>query len=697
MNGRAQFSDDSATTISISDTEQSHDRGKSSMGHVVVKHHTGILLGRYWIHLLAVLFTGAVATLNFLEVFLMADGDDNTVAKLNAFQFVAKVHEATLLGSLILILMDAIRAKLLSPEGTPLGHLLAPFTFTNFDFLASGQFWRCIQFKAGNLSNSVLLLLAIPFANVAGPLLAVTIVPRLGWSRSEVAAVFPHFFNESASTFWPEIITASNVPAICLNNESNNDACPESGVISTRFRMDYSLSPGAICVTDQYQSSCNVSMSDSQAASSITRALAIEFSLDSIAAYASTPSSRIFETIARKFELGISFFTAMPGLEFIAADKTQLVEAKFSSSTGFFKPVVATSCEELDYSGISQLLADYLLGLNWSAPGVTWLDDIGMHTRPSFLFSYRIDAPELTLNETCTGQECYAAVSCVVDARWMAHKIWYNTAQPGILFHGDTGAQKALDTNAVPIQIKRDWLDLLTTTGSITMAEEVTKLINNWRVPRSRSPQPVANVIQENIGPTNHSVAIAIIVAATLTESLAQQSEKINDSLYNGDCNDTKPGFIFPPEVCAHPPAYWARNSELGAPLRDTASMITFGVRRSGYGWFLLDSIVIKIALGVLLLHALFTIVYLLCTLIGKRIVTTRWSSAAELLILAIDSFRAPELIGSTVRVTDSEVWRRRVTLREVDSGDRLSLIVGEPHLYPERVKDVPQVDKKYQ
>lgn len=168
---------------------------KTVRDHIVVRPHAGILLLRYWIHLVAICSTAAIALLNILEIFLTDDKDRDIVAKLNAFQFVARLHEAMLLGSLILIMMDTVRSKLLSNEGVSLGHFLSPFTFTNFDFIGSGQFWRCIQLQTGTMSLSILLILAIPFANVAGPLSAITIVPRLGWSRTTDAAIFPHFFN----------------------------------------------------------------------------------------------------------------------------------------------------------------------------------------------------------------------------------------------------------------------------------------------------------------------------------------------------------------------------------------------------------------------------------------------------------------------------------------------------------------------
>lgn len=84
------------------------------------------------------------------------------------------------------------------------------------------------------------------------------------------------------------------------------------------------------------------------------------------------------------------------------------------------------------------------------------------------------------------------------------------------------------------------------------------------------------------------------------------------------------------------------------------------------------------------------------------KTLTTRWSSATELLIFAINSFRAPKLAASSIRAGDGKIWLEPVRIREVGNGaDRLSLIVGdeddETAGYGVRVGRSPRVGKKYQ
>ncbi|KPI42933.1 uncharacterized protein AB675_1899 [Cyphellophora attinorum] len=654
----------------------------SSHRYEVVRRHKGTILLRYWIHVIAVLATTGISALNFFEIFLIDDDDRDIVIVLNAFQFVARLHEAMLLGSLILVLMDTVRSKLVSVEGVSLGHLLSPFTFTNFDFLGSGQFWRCLQFKSGTLTLSLLLVFAIPFANVAGPLSAITIVPRLGWSNSANAAIFPQFFNASSSNFWPAELNTADLPAKCTGPRAGLEpGCPGMGLNQTLYNMDYDNTPGALCLNTGFDTSCNISMSSTLAANAITRLLSIDFNRNALSAYGTAPNNNMHRNIARKFENGISFREQnLEGLKFIEADKTQLIDMHYSTEAGFLKPAVATSCQELNGSSAMQLIGADQAALNWSTPTVTWLADIDGGLSRNFLFSYRIDTPGLSLREACRDDDCFRAPT----------SLYQSDPQPKNIFApGKSGS--------VSLRIKKDWLDDITLPDAPTMAEAIIRLLNNWGVPFSGSADFVTDSITSRIAPTNHSVAVAVILTATITESLAQLPADVGQSLYNGNCSDTTPGFAFPPEICTQSPSHWINARKLDVALQDTSSMITFSVRRRGYGWFTSDSSLVYVALGVLLSHALATAIYLVCILVVKKAITTRWSSAAELIILAIDSFRAPELIGSTVKVEDSQVWRKKVTLREVDDGGRLSLIVGDPRLYPERVGEVPRVKKKYQ
>jgi hypothetical protein len=684
---------------------------KAFHGHSVVRTHRGVVLLRYWIHVLAILATGAAATLNFLNVFLMDSDDENAIAKIAAFQFVAKLHEAIMLGSVSLAMIDYIRQGLLSADGMPLGYVLSPVMYNNIDWLLSASFWtnrptnRQILSHSFNSRSSVppflVIVLAIVFANVAGPMSAVAIVPRLGWSNSDVADMFPAFWNISASAFRPETMEATALSRECSSvGAASIGGCPAYGSKAVANLWSFSRGPGVICTTTGFQSSCNGSMSSDSAANAIIRSLSLDFALDNLDAYATTPNAAIYDPIGFRFQGGVAHPFHIANTRSFEAGSSVLLDLRFAGSSGMFKPAVATSCRELQYDQIADLYRAENISTNWSTPTVTWLRDSQGSGSESFIFSYRIDSSELDSTTKCSEQECYAAIACSIDARWIPYSLWYNTVQPSLLFQSSPQPRqifrdlKPLE-NQVPLS--KDWLELTSVTNDTDLADNIVFLLNDWNVPRVRSPpQSPSGPLQENIGPTNHSVAVGIILAATITEAMANGPVGVGDSIYNGNCSDTVPGFRFSDEICSQEPTIWVHADQLPEVVGQGYSMISFAMRRAGWGWFWQDSLALQISLGALLLHGLLTACYVVYTLIFTRTITTRWASATELLILAIDSFRAPTLANSSIRARDSKIWLEPVTIREVEYGDRVSLIVGDGGAYPERVGGPPELGKKY-
>lgn len=693
------------SSISFSDSSI-----KENAGYTVVKKHKSRTLFRYWIHLLAIVTTGGLAALNFLNVYLMDSDDPDAIAKLGAFQFVAKLHEGIILGSMSLAMIDYVRRRLLSPAGIPLGFLLSPTMYNNIDWLLSASFWtnrpagreiiRNTFRPSFSLPPFLVVTLAIVIANVAGPMSAITVVPRLGWSNSEVVGLFPTFWNASAASFRPMELNTALLPTKCAEGGAMGTAgCPAWGSKSVSVRLSPRLGPGVFCTAEGFQSSCNASMSSSSAASAIVRSLSVDFDRSTLTTFASTPNAAIYETLGFRFQSGIAFRSKVPDTASIEAGKVALVEADFADSAGMFKPAVATSCRELAYDQIVDIYQSRNISTNWTAPTVTWLNDATGLETDAFLFSYMVNSTQLDVQSACQDKDCYAAVVCGIEARWSSHGLWYSTAQTTSLFQsnpqprGIFNPTKAAD---LPVIIRKGWLELTSVDGDTELSANIVSLLNDWNVPRVGTALDIQGKQQTNFGPTNHSSAISVILAATVTESMANGPPAIGDSLYNGNCSDTRPGFRFSPAICDEDPSIWIRAKELPQPVSQDYTMINFSVRRAGWGWFWQDSLALQISLGALLLHGLLTACYVVYTLIFTRTITTRWASATELLILAIDSFRAPTLANSSIRARDSKIWLEPVTIREVEYGDRVSLIVGDGGSYPERVGGPPELGKKY-
>lgn len=575
------------------------DTAKDAPGYTVVRAHRGRVLLRYWIHLLAISATGALAALNFLNVYLMDSDDPDAIAKLGAFQFVAKLHEAIMLGSLSLAMIDFIRGGLLSPSGIPLGYVLSPVMYNNIDWLLSASFWtnrptnRQILShtlaKRSSLPPFLVIVLAIFFANIAGPTSAIMIVPRLGWSDASPAALFPTFWNASAENFWPDQMAATSLPPKCSEGGAvGTSGCPALGSKAVRILWDSQTGPGVLCTTEGFRSSCNASMSSNTAANAILRTLSVDFDLDGLDAYAASPNAAIYSTLGSRFQSGVAHPFNISGAKTIEAGKTELVEIKFADPAGMFKPAVATSCRELRYDQTAKLYQERNISTNWSEPSVTWLADAEELGQESFLFSYRTDSPEFDDASACDGEECYAALVCSIAARWSSHALWYNTAQSSLLFQGNPQPRSIFARDGPfsrPVVLKKDWLELTSVDGDTDLAQNIVSLLNDWNTPRVRAPQPVQGRLQENIGPTNHSVAIGIILAGTLVESMANGPVSVGDSLYNGDCNNTKPGFSFSEAICARDPSFWVHARSLADGVQGDYSMISFTVRRNGWGW----------------------------------------------------------------------------------------------------------------
>lgn len=590
---RGSIKSNSLSSVTIQSKERSSD------GHTVVRSHAGQVWLRYWIHILAIAATGASVAINFLNIYLMDSDDADAIAKLGAFQFVAKLHEALMLGSLSLAMIDVIRNGLLKPDGVPLGYVLAPVMYNNIDWLLSASFWtntpktRQVLSHAKAKKSSLLLFLfvmmAIIFANIAGPISAIAIVPRLGWSASAPAAAFPQFWNVSAAEFSPEKLSAAALPSTCSQGgASGGSGCPAQGSNAIKFRLNYSFSPGPQCTTQGLQSSCNTSVSDSAATNAIIRTLSVDFDLDAPSAYASTPNAAVYGTLARRFQNGIAFPFNISKTNIIRAGKAQLVEMTFRGNSGLFKPAVSTACRDMRYSEIVQLYQEKNLSTNWSSPAVTWLDNANGIKQDSFLFSYLTNSSEFKLASDCEGEECFAAIVCAIDPRWAPHKLWHNTAQPTFLFQDDPQPRTVFQDRSSttrPVVLTKDWLELTSVDRDTDVSKNIVDLINDWGTPRLRAAQPVQATVQEKIGPTNHSVAVSVILASIVAEAMANGPVAVGDSLYNGDCNDTNPGFTFSPAICEQDPSFWVHAANLGDDVQQGYSMVTFTVRRNGWGW----------------------------------------------------------------------------------------------------------------
>lgn len=113
-----------------------------------------------------------------------------TNEELNALQFAAKAHEALVLVSLTDILLHRICYGLIEDGGIPLGSISSAFYLGSpIQYLVSWELWGVLLKPAANRllhrMTGILIILISLLAISSGPLSAIIVIPRQGWSFLE--------------------------------------------------------------------------------------------------------------------------------------------------------------------------------------------------------------------------------------------------------------------------------------------------------------------------------------------------------------------------------------------------------------------------------------------------------------------------------------------------------------------------------
>ena len=696
------------STVSVSETGSLSTYPEKSLPHeaygkVVIEQHRGLrLLLRYWIHVAAIGFTVLLATLNFRDVALMGSEYPETNVVLNLFQFTAKAHELLILGSLSLVLLDLVRSRLTQANGVPLGYVLSPALFNDLGWLTSRHFWSCLNASFSTLPFVVFVLAAIALANLSGPLSAITVVPRLGWTDARLSNINPEFWNATADEIWPSTIPSIDLPPLCSTSAADQTIlCPQGQLNSVFVGVTPDVGNGMSCTTLGRNVECNTTTSNALLA--IKRQITVQYDILSQSVYTTTPTAVMFENLAARYALGFARSSNVSDAVSVDATKTQLLEALFVGNGQMYKPLVNTTCQQLNYSAIFELTQQKAISTDWSKPSVTWLGDVdGSDEQASFVFTFMRNAPEFQAPQACSGQECYAAISCSIDARLAPLSLWANTAQTALLYQSDPAPKKFFQSSAATaarrLTLKKSWLEAAFNdpTVNITMAKVIPAILDFWETPMEYQPTHADTTLNVITGaqPLNFTQGTAIILGTAIAETIGMYPTSFAyASIYTGDCAFTQ-GISFPDEVCNNSVSHWVHANNLG-DLNSAYSMVTFTARRNVYGWFI-NSITVKLALTVLLLHASLTAIYLVYVLVFRKTLTQCWETAPELMVLALNSLRAPLLMGSSTRIKHPSIWREPVTIRQVSGEDDLSLIVGDPRYYSGLAGELPEVGRKY-
>ncbi|CAG7939793.1 unnamed protein product [Penicillium nalgiovense] len=205
---------------------------------VIVAESVFTALRRCTCHLITILVTITIITLNLKGVYLGADlmsPVKSETINLMFLQLAAKAHEIMIVNSLGLNVLHFVRSELLFGDGLPLGLVGSGLSFNNFEYFFKKEFYGSLEYignhgsKARRVMFVMVVIVAGLTAALAGPASAVLLVPE---SQDWAAGGTRLYLNGSESDFWPADLSGklSELRSFCNGNDSTHlGICPAGG------------------------------------------------------------------------------------------------------------------------------------------------------------------------------------------------------------------------------------------------------------------------------------------------------------------------------------------------------------------------------------------------------------------------------------------------------------------------------------
>jgi hypothetical protein len=210
------------------------------------------LLLSFALHLIPSIITVAIVQLSIFNVYWFDNDSESDMIPwskvkislnelLNLLQFVAKLHEILLVGSLAAMVMHRVRVRLLGKHGLPFGMLVGGYSVGAPEYLLSPAFRSGFNKRFWPLS---LLIFAFTLlSNTLGPCTAIALVPNLDWwdmNKPFGSESLPVVFNLEQDQWWPLEVTKDHAitstdgvkqpEELCFSTAaSTTKKCPASG------------------------------------------------------------------------------------------------------------------------------------------------------------------------------------------------------------------------------------------------------------------------------------------------------------------------------------------------------------------------------------------------------------------------------------------------------------------------------------
>lgn len=225
--------------LSLLQTQRGRQDGTDEPTKPVIQTSLSIALTRCCVHILPVLVSITVISLNlgglYLGTTIPGAVTDNSVS-IAIFQVLAKLQELLIIASLATIVFEVVRGFLISGDGVPLGFLGSGFMFSQISYFWSPDFWGALGARIDlrqKLFLATLLLVSGLIAATAGPSCAVLLIPR---EQEWNAGGSKFYLRGLANELHPTFMSASIEPeSFCADAEGINYAvCPSGGFHALR-------------------------------------------------------------------------------------------------------------------------------------------------------------------------------------------------------------------------------------------------------------------------------------------------------------------------------------------------------------------------------------------------------------------------------------------------------------------------------
>ena len=471
-------------------------RGLSEEPKVAVRLSRWAVLAQRFLYVCPLAMTFSILQLGWRSVY-WKDLDDSSSTQssvLTVIQFVAKFHEICIVASLSNLVLYQIQSELVDGEGVPFGLISSVYQVSSITYLWSWQFWGGLlesdlrKNYSRRLMPFALVIIASYQAAIAGPSLAITLLPRLDWWPvfTPVVEGSLNYIEKDEIDLWPARLSSDHLSnPECLTQQGyDSKYCPSA------YRSAFAAWNGNAFLGDP-----NVTMPVTD--SGMVRYLAASADSTSHNIRGHTKTSTISDISAKT--LGCMWTQVTEGLDalrkgaMIPMNRPVITES-MSSGQSLMKPFVSTHCGSFDigadpkrfpYDPLIKIPNEDSVRNSWKVPESSWNTtvDFSNGTKLSWVRLSRepyspsiaavvvatLPAPNRPHPPEMSETPHRRVIPCTINAWWIPIELWIDPRSdssihdslPDIIRSSSPLGQKRILSEAQKIYIEESWADSL--------------------------------------------------------------------------------------------------------------------------------------------------------------------------------------------------------------------------------------------